>query len=238
MQHILLVAAVADGNFLRSLHSEVARQDDMHIIGALHDRERMLRTVDNLHPDVLLLDEALADAVLLDRIREASPGTRTILVKDRCSAGCGTAALRRGARGCISSELPISECLRVIRAVNRGEVWVGRKELATVLDDLLNASLPKLWSGDSAPGKSGRLSQRESQIVDAIRLGLTNKEIARKLSISDTTVKTHLERIFHKLKVSRRVQVATVMRLPRRLATARTRADDVEDAAAAGDKPA
>jgi DNA-binding NarL/FixJ family response regulator len=235
MQHILLVAAVADGDFLRSLHSEVARQDDMHIVGALHDRERMLRTVDNLHPDVLLLDDALADPYVLGAIREASPATRTILVADRCSQGCGARALQRGARGCINSGLPISECLRVIRAVNRGEIWVGRKELATVLDGLLTASMP---IPSDAAGLS-RLSLRESQIVEAIRLGLTNKEIARKLKISDTTVKTHLERIFHKLKVSRRVQVAIVTRMPRRLATARTRAEDLDDGeAVAGAKPA
>jgi two-component system nitrate/nitrite response regulator NarL len=230
MQHILLVAAIADEDFLRSLHSEVARQDDMHIVGAIQDPERMLRTIDNLRPDVLLLDEALATPYVLGRIREASAGTRTILVSNHCDEHCGAGALRRGARGCISCDLPISDCLRVIRAVNRGEVWVGRKQMATVLDDLLMAAQRR---SEESVAQPGRLSQRESQIVEAIRLGLTNKEIARKLNISDTTVKTHLERIFHKLKVSRRVQVAIVSRLPRRLASARTRAGDVDAAASA-----
>lgn len=54
----------------------------------------------------------------------------------------------------------------------------------------------------------GVLSGRESQVANAVRQGLTNKEIARLLHISDATVKTHIENIFHKLNVTRRVQLA------------------------------
>jgi len=77
--------------------------------------------------------------------------------------------------------------------------------MASVLDVLLT----RLERRKSASGKFAEaLSGRESQIADAVRLGLTNKEIARKLRISPTTVKTHLENIFHKLNVSHRVQLA------------------------------
>jgi DNA-binding NarL/FixJ family response regulator len=77
--------------------------------------------------------------------------------------------------------------------------------MASVLDVLLT----RLERRTNVSGKfAERLSERESQIADAVRLGLTNKEIGRKLRISPTTVKTHLENIFHKLNVTHRVQLA------------------------------
>jgi DNA-binding NarL/FixJ family response regulator len=95
--------------------------------------------------------------------------------------------------------------------VSRGEVWIGRKELAFVLDDFLS----RLEQAENAADHSATaLSQRELEIADAVRLGLTNKEIARKMHISPTTVKTHLEHIFHKLNVSHRVQLAIKTRAP------------------------
>ena len=211
MQNILLVAVVADERFLRNLGSDVELQDDMHLLAELRDTPRLLQIVESLRPDVLLLDEALADAVdscrdsVVGEIHRVSPVTRTLLVNDGGSEGCGARALQRGARGCISSNAPAGELLRAIRAVSRGEVWIGRKEMASVLDVLLT----RLERRKSASGKFAEaLSGRESQIADAVRLGLTNKEIGRKLRISPTTVKTHLENIFHKLNVSHRVQLA------------------------------
>lgn len=102
------------------------------------------------------------------------------------------------------SALP-QDCLQAIRAVSQGEVWIGRRELAAVLDDLLSQ---RERTDDAAAESAALLSQRELEIADAVRLGLTNKEIAHKLRISPTTVKTHLEHIFHKLHVSHRVQLA------------------------------
>ena len=64
--------------------------------------------------------------------------------------------------------------------------------------------------------ESEALTKREAQIVEGIRLGLTNKQIGRKLGISPTTVKTHLENIFHKLNVTHRVQLAILTGSPAR----------------------
>ncbi|HEX3125193.1 MAG TPA: response regulator transcription factor, partial [Rhodanobacteraceae bacterium] len=112
----------------------------------------------------------------------------------------------------VSSNAPAAELLRAIRAVSRGEVWVGRKEMASVLDVLLTRLERRT---NQSPGKFARLlSERESQIADAVRLGLTNKEIGRRLRISPTTVKTHLENIFHKLHVTHRVQLAILAGSP------------------------
>lgn len=217
MQKILLMAVVADERFLRDLGSEVERQDDMQLLAELRDTPRMLHIIESLHPDVLLLDEVLADAVdscrdsVVGEVHRVSPVTRTLLVNDGGSEGCGARALQRGARGCISSKALAGEWLHAIRAVSRGEVWIGRKEMASVLDVLLT----RIERANEGSGKFAKLlSERELQIANAVRLGLTNKEIARELRISPTTVKTHLENIFQKLHVTHRVQLAILAGSP------------------------
>ncbi|HEX3123617.1 MAG TPA: hypothetical protein VHQ21_09990, partial [Rhodanobacteraceae bacterium] len=100
MQNILLVAVVADERFLRDLGCEVLRQDDMHLLAELRDTPRMLRTIENLRPDVLLLDDALAAAVdgrrnsVIGDVLRASPITRTLLVTDGRDEGCVARALQ------------------------------------------------------------------------------------------------------------------------------------------------
>ena len=217
MQNILLVAVVADERFLRDLSNDVERQEDMHLLAELRDTSRLLQIIESLHPDVLLLDEALADAVdsyrdsVVGEIHRVSPVTRTLLVNDGGSEGCGARALQRGARGCISSNAPAAELMHAIRAVSRGEVWIGRKETASILDVLLT----RIERANEGADKFAKLlSERELQIADAVRLGLTNKEIARELHISPTTVKTHLENIFQKLHVTHRVQLAILAGSP------------------------
>lgn len=218
MQNILLVAAFADERYLRNFGCEVERQEDMRLLAELRDTPRMLRIVEALHPDVLLLDEALADAVdgcrgsVIGEVHRASPLTRTLLVSDGSDEDSAARALQRGARGCVSSNAPAGELLHAIRAVSRGEVWVGRKEMASVLDVLLTRLERR--ANERSDRIAQPLSERELQIADAVRLGLTNKEIGRKLLISPTTVKTHLENIFHKLNVTHRVQLAILAGSP------------------------
>ena len=230
MQHISLVAAVSDATFLRELRFQIALQDEINLLGTPVDTAQMLRALDNLRPDVLVLDTALTDGdafpdeAIFAAIRNTSPTTRKLLVGDYSRGGGAGAALRRGARGCIGYRAAPTECVRAIRAVSHGEVWIGRKELADVLDALLRRS-PAQASDRIA--HDACLSQRETEIVEAVKLGLTNKEIGRKLRISDTTVKTHLEHIFHKLHVSRRVQVAIASRLPRQDARVETDVGEV-----------
>jgi DNA-binding NarL/FixJ family response regulator len=106
----------------------------------------------------------------------------------------------------------IADCVvKAIVAVKRGEVWLERKTLA----DALAALIAELDMGSATHAKSGEvncrrrlsLTGRESEIVELLSHGLTNKEIARTLEVSTETVKKHLQNIFIKLGVHRRTQV-------------------------------
>jgi DNA-binding NarL/FixJ family response regulator len=95
--------------------------------------------------------------------------------------------------------------LKSIRTVVSGQFWVGREavtDLVKVLRDLVPAA------GEESRRKAFGLTPRELEIVSAIVLGYTNKDIARKYSISEDTVKHHLTNIFDKVGVSNRLELA------------------------------
>lgn len=211
MHHISLVAAMSDGRLLRILREQIAQQEDVKLVGEPEGAKQTLRAVKRTRPDVLMLDATSAngastwrDPALLATIHRCSPHTRIILLLDPSAEHSIAWAVEQGARGYVSADTFADGCLRAISAVSRGEVWIGRKELTSILVDLLS----RLGQTESAAEESSAaLSQREAEIADAVKLGLTNKEIARKMRISPMTVKTHLKHIFHKLHVSHRVQL-------------------------------
>jgi len=216
---ISLLAAMSDTRLLGILRDQIAQQLETELVAAPRGIRQTLRAVRYFRPDVLLLDakscmDKWCGTAQLAEVHRCSPDTKMILLLDTLTEHSIAWALEQGARGYISTAVFPDVCLRAIRAVSRGEVWIGRKELTCILDELLS----RLEHAEKAAQESsGLLSQRELEIADAVRLGLTNKEIARKMGISPTTVKTHLEHIFQKLHLSHRVQLAGILtshRLP------------------------
>lgn len=199
------LAAVADTTFLGGLRGELALQQTVALTAEGTAMGEALAIVDKDHPDVLILGANFLQ--MLPAVRLHSPNTKVILLAEQCRANILADALRLGARGCMSPRAPPREWLRAVRAVHAGEMWVGRRVLASVFDDLF---MRVEGSGQPPAEPWGALSGRESQVANGVRLGLTNKEIARSLHISDATVKTHIESIFHKLNITRRVQLATL----------------------------
>ncbi|WP_119157223.1 LuxR C-terminal-related transcriptional regulator [Caldimonas tepidiphila] len=158
-----------------------------------------------LHPDVLLLEPSAIDPGLtrVAELSRLSPGTRILLRCDPPTPDWLLVAVRRGACGCLRPEDPVATVARAVRRVSQGDVWFSRGDLFAALQ----------WHGAgaaTAPGISAatvteaRLTPREEQVMGLIGLGLSNKEIARRLEISDKTVKTHLHRVYVKLNQSGR----------------------------------
>jgi DNA-binding CsgD family transcriptional regulator len=96
------------------------------------------------------------------------------------------------------------DVLCAIRAVQAGELWAARKIVSQAYQQLLAAQEPAL---ENAKERGAQLSPRQLEIVLWMRRGMTNKEIGRRLGISDMTVKTHAHNIFHKLEISGRMHL-------------------------------
>jgi len=170
-------------------------------------------------PKVLLLDKALLDGLdplSLRRIHAQCPHVRVLLLWDEVCHGLVADVLRNRFHGFLLTTCLPEVGLKAIRAVCKGELWLSREALATVIANLLGLTDP----GDVGASvdalrvdASEALTPRELQVVALLRRGCINKEIARELGIMEDTVKKHLQSVFAKLGVHRRALVA-LRRLP------------------------
>jgi DNA-binding NarL/FixJ family response regulator len=154
----------------------------------------------------LLLDVAMPRRPGLEALRDlAKAGCRTqvVLLTATIEKPQILEALQLGAKGVVLKEAAPDLLVKCIQAVLAGQYWVGRESVADLVDTLRSLT-PAPAGGKTAYG----LSQRELQVVSAVVTGLSNKEIAVRFALSEDTVKHHLTRIFSKLGVSNRLELA------------------------------
>ena len=165
-------------------------------------------------PAVLLLDKALLDrldARSLRTIHANCERTRVLLLWDEFCNGLVVDILRHHFHGFLLTTCPSEMWLKAIRAVSRGELWLSRAALAKAIAELLPASSSIDAAEPPQPARSDAthtLTRREQQIVELLRHGCSNKEIAHELGVMEDTVKKHLQSVFGKLGVHRRALVA------------------------------
>jgi len=111
-------------------------------------------------------------------------------------------ALQLGARGVVMKEAATQLLMKAIRTVMGGQYWIGREAVGDIVDFLRTNP-----SGEKPPRNYG-LTKREMDILTTIVAGLSNKEIARRFSLSEDTVKHHLTNIFDKVGVASRLELA------------------------------
>lgn len=149
-----------------------------------------------MRPDVVLLEQDTG-LRLLSALAQACPGTRVLLLYAACTQAAVVEAIRFGAAGCVARSTDPQLLAKAVRAVFAGANWFGRTALLQALRSQIGADAVP-------PGEATRLTHREEEILRLIGQGLSNKEIGRRLEISDHTVKTHLHRVYSKLHQSGR----------------------------------
>lgn len=125
---------------------------------------------------------------------EGERGVRVLVLGENRSA-LAARALRLGAAGYLDAESPLAVLEKAIRSVHAGELWAERRIAFSLL------------RGSGAASRRA-LTPRELHVLEALAEGKRNKEIAALLAISETTVKSHLNRAYHKLQLSDRLQAA------------------------------
>lgn len=182
--------------------------------GPVTDASCLATCVEHQLPQVLLLDKALLDALdprSLRRIHAQCQHVRVLLLWDEVCQDLVVDVLRNRFNGFLLTTCLPEVCLKAIRAVSDGELWLSRASLVTAIADLLGLSNrgDVGASVDALPVDAWEaLTPRELQVVALLRRGCINKEIARELGIMEDTVKKHLQSVFAKLGVHRRALVA------------------------------
>ena len=191
------------------LADALLRDSRFHVLTCLLEQEALLAAVASFSPGhvaVLSLSGSVpADAVsALRALHQAHPLVGKILLADAPERDLVIAAFRAGARGIFSlADHPFGDLCKCILRVASGQVWISTPQLDFLLD--LITGVPALAFVDSL----GRplLSPRQQQVVSLVAEGLSNRQIAVQLSLSEHTVKKYLFRIFEKLGISTRVEL-------------------------------
>ncbi|WP_433355964.1 response regulator [Microtetraspora malaysiensis] len=174
-------------------------EDDMEIVGAAADGGEALRGIAARKPDVVLMDLQLGDGVdgveVTRRIRELPSPPRVLVLTTYESDADIMRAVDAGATGYLLKACPPEELFQAIRAAARGETVLSAKVATRMMKRMRD------------PGSA--LSAREVEILELLAGGAGNREIARRLFITEATVKTHLVHIYGKLGVDTRTAAVT-----------------------------
>jgi DNA-binding NarL/FixJ family response regulator len=157
-------------------------------------------------PHILLVDAQIEGALEVCRARRLN-GVRPWVILAGADPGerWGVEALKTGVRGILSKSATAEHLLKAIRVVHQGEVWASHRMIALTVAELAAQSV------HPRPGRRAlpeRISPREQEIVHLITGGLSNLEAGIRLGITEATVKAHLSRIFQKLALRSRAQLA------------------------------
>jgi DNA-binding NarL/FixJ family response regulator len=145
-----------------------------------------------------------ADAFQLVReLRSASPASKAVILLDSEKHDDVVNSFRAGARGVFSRDSSVDMFCKCVRRVHQGEIWADTRGIALAVDAL--ASTPVVRAVDSEG--LNLLSKRELEVVRSLVQGLTNREIAEKMGLSQHTIKNYLFKIFDKLGVSSRTEL-------------------------------
>jgi two-component system, NarL family, nitrate/nitrite response regulator NarL len=197
--------------FRRGLVALLASDPSLLVIGEAGDAAEAVRKAATLQPDVILLDNHLPGATgiqSLPGLKDAAPAARIILLTVSEDERDLQAALRAGAHGYLLKTIEGDLLAQSIHRAMRGEPVISSEMTGKLVTAFQSAASPSAPAAPSQADPLAQLSARELQVLQQIARGASNKEIARTLSIAETTVKIHVQHILRKLDLTSRVQAA------------------------------
>jgi two-component system response regulator DevR len=190
------------------LKAILVAEQDFQIVGEAANAEQALELIEHLHPQIALVDIRLpgTNGIELCRVvNERFPETAVIILTTFTDESLVAQCIQAGARGFIVKDIERLDLKRSIRAVARGEATIDTKVAASVLAQLRRTSPP----GETPPSPD-RLSSQQLVILRLIAQGLSSREIATQLYLSENTVKGYVQEILHRLGVKNRTEAVMV----------------------------
>ena len=197
---MIRLAVVDDHVIVRNgLEQLLATTDDIELVGMASNGLEALSLVADLEPDVVLMDLSMPEMDGVEatrRIVADHPGVRVLVLTSFSDQSRIMDALRAGAEGYLLKHSEPDEIAAAVRAVHEGGSPLDPKAARVLLDSRRTSA------------ETDTLTDREREVLLLVRGGLANKQIARKLGISERTVKAHLTNVFQRLGVTDRTQAA------------------------------
>jgi len=184
-------------------------RDDLSVVGEAGDGEQAIRLVEQTRPDVVLMDvrmPGLDGVAATARLTAAPDAPKVIILTTYDLEEPLYAALRAGASGFLLKDVRPADLVEAIRVVAGGDALLAPTATRRLLDRFLVTDVTP-----AAPtGSLDRLTEREREVLTLMARGASNAEIAGRLVVSETTVKTHVSAILRKLEVRDRVQAVVL----------------------------
>ena len=184
-------------------------QPDVELVGEAVDGRDALQKIDALQPSVVLMDirmPRLSGLEATQALHQRPDPPHVIVLTTFDADDHVVGALAAGADGFLLKDTAPAQILAAIRAVAEGDPMLSPSVTRTLIERIRDE--PGDDRGEAARLRLGVLTEREHEVALAVGRGLTNAEIARTLHLSVPTVKAHVSRLFDKLQVTNRVQIA------------------------------
>jgi DNA-binding NarL/FixJ family response regulator len=198
--------AGVDASYSRRLLQSLRAGNGQRTISAVTGGGDVTEQIAASLPSVILFDLGpKPDMKALATVSALSSLAKTIVLAGTEDDGVAVQALKAGAAGFCSRDTSAELLRRAVQLVEAGEIWVGRRVMVRLIEELaLRAAATPVLGGEA-------LTPREQEMARLVADGANNKEIARRCAISVKTVKTHLTSIFKKLGVSTRLELAVAI---------------------------
>ncbi len=198
--------------FRQGVASLLAAQSDFSVVGEAGSVREAIEAARDLQPDLVLMDFALPDGTGADAaqvILADRPDTQIVFLTVYEEDDRLFAAIRSGARGYLLKNVPVSQVVASLRALERGEAAISRSLTRRLMDLVSRLRMPRELDWVEPPGE---LTARELEILQELATGASNREIAAHLFISENTVKNHVRSILSKLGLRNRREAARYAR--------------------------
>ena len=207
MEKIRVILVDDHGIVREGIRMVLENDDEIDVIGEAEDIASALTIMADLSPDLVLLDIDLGHQSSLDHLEqmvEASPQSRILMLTGLNDEEANKRAMLGGAHGLVLKNRASATLLTAVKKVHAGEIWFDRNLASKVLSDNNRRNRDERQQRE----KLNSLTPREREIAALIAEGLVNKDIAKRLSITEKTVRNALTVIYNKLGVTNRLELA------------------------------
>jgi DNA-binding NarL/FixJ family response regulator len=204
-EYIRVIIADSEAIFRVGIRKILALEDDVRVVAQAENLVQTVTAVQKFPTDVVLFEITLSSSAgeAISEILEKSPKTRIIAVGNEIGEHETCDLLRRGVTGILSRSVSPDLLVRCIRKVHAGETWLDNRGVNWVIE-AYRAQAAQLM----APRNQPRLSDKELQIISGVTQGMKNKDIAQEIGTTEQVVKNYLRKVYDKLGVSDRLELA------------------------------
>ena len=226
---IRVIIADSQAIFRVGIRKVLAVEEDLRVVAQAETLAQVFSAVAKFPADVLLFESRISSNPLeaATELLKRAPGVKMIVITGDVDADQTVEYLRRGVRGIVTRSITPDLLVRCVRKVAEGETWLDNRGVNWMIEAYRSQATLL-----TAPRPKNRLSDKELLIVSCVAQGMRNKEIAQQVGTTEQVIKNYLRKVYDKLGVSDRLELALYC-IHHRLMTKGSAAADVTEAAAA-----